>query len=140
MATINFYSEEIDFKIPNNRKVSSWIKSTVEKEKRKIKELNYIFCSDEYLTGINIQFLNHTTYTDIITFDNTEMPGFIEGDIYISIERVKENATKFKTDFIDELHRVIIHGVLHLLGYSDKSSIDKRIMRDKENTYLSLRD
>jgi probable rRNA maturation factor len=140
MAAINFYSEEIDFKIPNNRKVSSWIKSTVEKENRKIKELNYIFCSDEYLMGINIQFLNHSTYTDIITFDNTETPGFIEGDIYISIERVKENATKFKADFMDELHRVIIHGVLHLLGYSDKSSIDKRIMRDKENTYLSLRD
>ncbi len=139
MAAINFYSEDIEFTISQPRKLSSWIRNTILKEKKKLKELNYIFCSDEHLRNINIQFLKHKTYTDIITFDNSEDRNKIEGDIYISIQRVEENAIKFKTSFEDELHRVIIHGVLHLLGYSDKTSIEKAAMRKKEDLYLSLR-
>jgi probable rRNA maturation factor len=101
--------------------------------------VNFIFCSDEYLHSINVQYLNHTTYTDIVTFDSSETKGLIEGDIFISVERIQENASKFNTSFDEELHRVIIHGVLHLIGYSDKGSTKKAQMKRKEDTYLSLR-
>lgn len=100
--------------------------------------VNYIFCSDDYLREINIQYLKHKTYTDIVTF-NYGTTDQIEGDIFISVDRVKENAQKFNTELETELHRVIIHGVLHLIGYSDKSKTEKALMREKEDTYLSLR-
>lgn len=100
--------------------------------------LSYIFCSDKYLQEINNQYLKHRTFTDIITFNYGAEEG-IEGDIFISINRVKENANKFKSDFDTELHRVIIHGVLHLIGYNDKTKTEKALMREKEDTYLSLR-
>jgi probable rRNA maturation factor len=138
MAKVNFFTESVDFKLPHPRKTSTWICASILSEKKKLKELNYIFCSDEHLREMNIQFLNHKTFTDILTFDNSE-DGSIEGDIFISIDRVKENSAKFNTDFLTELHRVIIHGALHLIGYKDKSDRDKKAMRKKEDAYLSLR-
>ena len=137
MAAIQFFSEQLQFKVPNPRKTASWIKATILKEKSTLNSLNYIFCNDEYLRGLNIQYLKHKTFTDIITF-NYGSNKAIEGEIYISIDRIKENAEKFGVDFNSELRRVIIHGVLHLLGYKDKSKTEKALMRKKEDTYLSL--
>jgi probable rRNA maturation factor len=139
MASVRFFSEEIKFRLPNSRNTASWIKNTVKSENKELGELNFIFCSDEYLRLINNQYLKHNTLTDIITFDHSELADIIEGDIYISVERVTENAIIFKSEFLQELNRVIIHGVLHLIGYSDKSAKDKSIMRRKEDAYLSLR-
>jgi rRNA maturation RNase YbeY len=139
MAQINFFTEDIDFKIPLPRKTASWIKASIKKERKRLKELNYIFCTDSHLLAINREYLNHNTLTDIITFDSSESLNEIAGDIYISIDRVTENAEKFKTTFIDELNRVMIHGALHLIGYSDKSRKAQIEMRKKEDAYLSLR-
>jgi probable rRNA maturation factor len=139
MSQIRFFSEDIPFKLKHPIKASSWIKNVAKKEKRTIKEINYIFCTDEYLLQLNQGFLNHKTLTDIITFDNSEGKKALEGEIYISIERVKENSLKFKTDFEDELHRVMVHGVLHLIGYKDKKPSEKALMRKKEEACLSLR-
>jgi len=139
MPSIRFFEEDIAFAIPHPRKTSTWIKSAIIKERKTLGEVNYIFCSDEYLRQVNIQYLNHHTFTDIVTFDTSEVEGQISGDIFISIDRVKENAEKFKTTFDHELHRVLIHGVLHLIGYSDKGPEKKVAMRKKEDAYLSLR-
>jgi probable rRNA maturation factor len=138
MASINFFSQTLPFKVPFPRKTASWVKSTIQKEKHTLIELNFIFCSDEELHQINVQYLNHNTLTDIITFDNSEQKGSLEGDIYISIDRVKENAHSLGHSFKEELNRVMIHGVLHLLGYKDKSPRHKKEMRKKEDAYLSL--
>ena len=135
---INFFSQGVRFKIKNTRKVSLWIKRAIVKEKGSLGEINYIFCSDSILLKINQQFLNHDTLTDIITFDNREEKGPLEADIFISIPRIRENALKLGEPFERELHRVLIHGVLHLLGYSDKSKLKKARMRKKEDAYLSL--
>jgi rRNA maturation RNase YbeY len=139
MAAINFFCQDISFILPKPRKISSWIKAAIKSEDHILEELNFIFCSDEYLLSINLQYLNHRTYTDIITFDTSEHERKIEGDIFISIERVKENALNLNISFQDELHRVIMHGVLHLLGYSDKTTTQTKEMRKKEDAYLSLR-
>ncbi len=138
--TIYFFSEETNFKPKTLTGLRLWIVKTIESENYQLKELNFIFCSDKYLLKINQEYLNHDTYTDIITFDNSEVSMEISGDIYISIDRVKENSKTFKTNFIDELHRVIIHGILHLLGYTDKSKKDKELMTQKEDSYLKKRD
>ncbi|MDO3626764.1 rRNA maturation RNase YbeY [Mucilaginibacter sp. BT774] len=137
MPSINFFEEDISFKLKNKTAVKQWVKAAIEAEGYKLKELNYIFCSDEYLLKINQQYLDHDTYTDIVTFDNSEKDGIIEGDIFISIDRIRENAIKFNSGEIHELHRVIIHGVLHLLGYQDKAAEKKKIMTAKEDHYLS---
>jgi rRNA maturation RNase YbeY len=108
-------------------------------EKKEIGDLTYVFCSDDYLLSLNQQFLKHNTLTDIITFDYSEGKKELSGEIYISIDRVADNAAKFKTDFQDELHRVMIHGVLHLAGYKDKKPAEKALMRKKEEACLSLR-
>jgi probable rRNA maturation factor len=139
MAQISFFSQDLPFKFLKPASTRRWIKEVLKKERKRLSALNYIFCSDQYLLTLNEQFLKHKTLTDIITFDNSELPGVVEGDVFISLERVKENAVKFKTTVDDELHRVIIHGVLHLVGYSDKSPRDKSLMRKKEDAYLSLR-
>ncbi len=139
MAKVNFFVEDISFKLANPVSVSRWIQKVIRTEKHKLKNLNYIFCSDEYLRQMNIEYLNHKTLTDIITFSGSDQQGTIEGDIFISIERVRENAEKFGQQFKDELHRVIVHGVLHLLGYGDKTKAEKIRMRQKEDAYLSLR-
>lgn len=134
---INFFSEEISFELPNSKKIQQWILQTIETENHLLEELNYIFCNDDYLLQMNLEYLDHDTLTDIITFDNSEEEGKIAGDIFISIERVVENAQIFEVSFENELQRVMIHGVLHLLGYADKGEENERLMREKENHYLS---
>lgn len=138
MPAINFFSEKIRFKLSNSKKTASWIKSVIKNEKCVLNSLNYIFCSDEYLKEINAQYLGHNTYTDIVTFNYNPSKGELEGEIYISVDRVRDNAKTFKSDFQSEMHRVIIHGVLHLIGFNDKSKREKAVMREKEDTYLSL--
>ena len=119
-------------------KIKSWLKAIAVKENFSIKELNYVFLDDEGLLKINIEYLNHDTYTDIITFDNSEEKGKIESDIFISLERVEANAKKFNTTFENELHRVLAHGLLHLCGYKDKKKSDVELMRKKEEESLAL--
>ncbi|MEQ9424128.1 MAG: rRNA maturation RNase YbeY [Cyclobacteriaceae bacterium] len=138
MPEINFFNEGIDFEVPSKRDVQKWIKIVVQQERKSLNELNYIFCTDDYLLKMNQQYLNHNTYTDIITFDNSENDLNLSGDIYISVDRVKENASSFSVPFNTELNRVMIHGVLHLLGYADKTDLDKKVMREKEDACLSL--
>lgn len=136
---ILFNSESTSFVLKQKGEVRKWIKDTIAREGQKCGDISFIFCSDEYLLDLNIQYLNHDTFTDIITFDNSEEDGLIEGDIFISIDRIRENAAQFKTSERDELHRVIIHGILHLLGYKDKGKEHKSKMTEKENEYLALR-
>jgi probable rRNA maturation factor len=138
MASINFFSQDISFKVPQPRKTSSWIKTVISAEKQSLKEINFIFCSDKHLLGINQAYLKHNTYTDIITFDTRDSDGPLEGDIFISVDRVKENSLKLHQQMDIELKRVIIHGVLHLLGYGDKTERQIKQMRKKEDAYLSL--
>lgn len=136
---IRFFSEQTDFTLSHPRKTTQWIKLVATQENVTIGELNFIFCTDEYLLDINVRYLKHKTYTDTITFDNSSRPGLLEGDIYISIDRVRENAEKYRVPFDDELHRVMVHGSLHLAGYSDKTPSESRAMKKKEDAYLSLR-
>jgi probable rRNA maturation factor len=139
MPAISFFEEDITYKLKNKTSVRQWITQTIQAEGFKLKELTYIFCSDNYLLQINQQYLNHDTYTDIITFDNSETEKVIVGDIFISIDRIRENAVKFSITETDELHRVIIHGALHLLGYTDKTTVTKQKMTQKEDFYLTKR-
>jgi len=139
MPRINFFEEDIHIKLKNKTGLKGWIKDTIIAEGYTLNELNYIFCSDQYLLQINQQYLNHDTYTDIVTFDNSEIEKEITGDIFISIDRINDNAEKFATGQLNELHRVIIHGALHLLGYTDKKADTKKIMTGKEDLYLSKR-
>ncbi|NDK17978.1 MAG: rRNA maturation RNase YbeY [Zetaproteobacteria bacterium] len=125
--------------VPVNKKVKNWIVKAILNENLKEGEVNYIFCDDIILSELNIKYLKHNTLTDIISFDYT-IGKIISGDIFISIERVKENAELFNTKYVDELHRVMIHGVLHYCGYKDKTDEEKTQMRSKEDYYLSLRD
>ncbi len=135
---IHFHTEETSFTLKNKNILKKWISSIVKKNKREIKELNFIFCSDEFLLKMNKQYLQHDTYTDIITFDYSldDKRQAISGDIFISIERVQENAEKFSKSFEQELHRVIIHGTLHLLGYKDKTKAAKAEMTRQEELCL----
>jgi probable rRNA maturation factor len=138
MPLVNFFCEDIAFNLPKPRKTIAWIKQVVSDEGFKLKSIAFVFCSDPYLHQINLQYLKHNTYTDIITFDNSEGDGEIEGDIFISVERVKENSQNLKSSFQEEVHRVMIHGVLHLVGYKDKTKNEKLEMRTKEDLCLSL--
>ncbi|WP_299883615.1 rRNA maturation RNase YbeY [uncultured Lacinutrix sp.] len=133
---INF-NYESEFKLPNEFKISNWISTVIKTEKCKEDEINYVFCDDSYLHKINVEFLNHDTLTDIISFDYT-VGKKLQGDIFISVERVIDNAKDFKVNFQTELHRVIVHGILHYCGYKDKEESDAKIMREKENFYLNL--
>ncbi len=144
MPGIVFFTEDVKFTLKNKNALRRWIAATVKKEGYKIEALNYIFCSDKFLHTLNEEYLHHDDYTDIITFDlstsNAEpQTRNLTGEIFISIDRIKENAKTFNTTFQNELHRVIIHGVLHLCGYTDKTKNDKNKMRVKENYYLNLR-
>lgn len=136
---IHLFEENISLKIKNKLNLKRWIKATIVAEQKTLGELNYIFCSDEYLHEMNVEYLNHDTLTDIITFDNSEKKDEITGDIFISIDRVVDNAKKFEVSVEDELHRVMVHGVLHLIGYKDKKKEEKETMRFKENFYLNKR-
>ena len=139
MGVVRYYSEDIHFKLSESRKISRWIKSILAKEKVDFSFINYIFCSDKYLLDLNKRYLSHNEYTDIITFQLNEEDEVIESEIYISIDRVRENSREFGTSFSNELHRVMAHGVLHLAGYRDKKPSEKALMRKKETAYLSLR-
>lgn len=132
------FNYETNFKLENEQRFSDWITQTILNEGYKEGEVNYIFCDDDYLHKINVEFLNHDTLTDIISFDYT-VGKELHGDIYISIERVKDNAKDFDVQFMDEIARVMIHGILHYCGYKDKSSDDKKLMRSKEDYYLEQR-
>ena len=132
------FNYETNFCLDNELELSKWITSVIESEGFNEGEINYIFCDDNYLLGLNIQFLNHNTLTDIISFDYTTGKQ-INGEIYISIERVKENSIDYHIHFLDELYRVMIHGILHYCGYKDKSKKDKELMRLKEDLYLGVR-
>lgn len=136
---IEFFTEDIDFSLNNPDQIAEWIADIIEQHDQELVSLTYIFCSDDYLHQINVEYLDHDTLTDIITFDNADIEGTIEGDIFISIDRVRDNATTIGTSFDDELHRVIIHGVLHLLGFKDKTPVQEAAMRKLEDSSLSLR-
>jgi len=132
------YTSENKFVLDKDKQISKWIEFSIENENREIGEINYIFCSDNYLLDINVKELKHNTLTDIISFDFT-VGTVVSGDVFISTERVRENATNLELDFEDELHRVMIHGILHYCGYKDKTEEQKLVMRSKEDYYLSLR-
>lgn len=133
---LNFFAEDIPFDLAKPLKTKKWIKNTSISEGYEISELNFVFCSDEYLLEINKQYLDHDYFTDIITFDNSEEDNKLEGDIYISVDRVRENAETFQADFDTEMRRVLIHGLLHLMGYQDATESLKKEMRAKEDQYL----
>lgn len=132
---IEFYSESIAFELDQPALTVTWIENIIQREGQHLQHLSFIFCNDTYMHDLNVQYLEHDTLTDIITFHYAKPPD-IEGDIFISIERVQENAQIYKVSFEDELYRVIAHGVLHLCGYGDKSPADKAKMTDKENEAL----
>jgi probable rRNA maturation factor len=135
---VQFFLEDVKYTLKNKIQIKEWINKTIIAEGFQLEELNFILCSDEYLLAINQQYLNHDTYTDVITFDNSEELKTILGDIFISIERIEENAREFKGTVQHELCRVMIHGTLHLLGYKDKGKAAKALMTLKEDEYLNL--
>lgn len=130
------FNYETEFELSNEGEYTKWISETISEEGCKEGELNYIFCDDEYLHKINVEFLDHDTLTDIISFDYS-VGKELHGDIYISIERVEDNAKDFDVEFKEELKRVMIHGILHYCGYKDKTDDDALQMRSKENYYIS---
>jgi len=133
-----FYEHEVKSGLKNKRKLSAFLDTIISKYMKNVKtaEMNIIFCNDTFLLEMNNNFLDHDTFTDIITFDLSESKSVVDGEIYISVERVRENAKIFKTTYNDELHRVIFHGVLHLCGFKDKKEKDKKIMRENEDYCL----
>jgi probable rRNA maturation factor len=135
---VQFFLEDVKYTLKNKIQIKEWINKTIIAEGFQLEELNFILCSDEYLLAINRQYLNHDTYTDVITFDNSEELKTILGDIFISIERIQENAREFNGTVQHELCRVMIHGTLHLLGYKDKGKAAKALMTLKEDEYLNL--
>lgn len=130
------FNYETSFSLENEARISDWISNVIDEEEHKLEEVNYVFCDDNYLHKLNVEFLNHDTLTDIISFDYS-VGKVIQGDVFISVERVAENAIDYKVSFLEELHRVIVHGILHYCGYNDKTDKDAVLMRSKENYYLS---
>jgi len=135
--TIEFSSEDIEFELKDEQAATEWLIKIIEQAGNSLRLLNFIFCSDDYLLRLNVEYLNHDTLTDIITFPYAEPP-VIEGDIFISIDRVRENAQEFNVSFEQELHRVMAHGVLHLCGFGDKTPEEQATMRQKEDEALQL--
>jgi len=136
---ISYFTEDVVFKFKNKRLNNKWLTLVAESEVKRIGDISIIFCSDSYILDINIRYLHHDYFTDIITFDYTEGDR-LSGDLFISLDTVRANAAEYGSDFETELNRVMVHGVLHLIGYDDHSSADKKLMREKENYYLSLRE
>ena len=136
---VRYFTEDIKFNYKERRRTSKWLKLVAESEIRRLGDVSVIFCSDPYILDVNLKYLQHDYYTDIITFDYCE-GDTLSGDLFISIDSVRENAAFYKTEFEEELNRVIVHGVLHLIGYDDHAEADKKEMRSKENYYLSLRE
>lgn len=135
--SVQYYIEDVPFPTLKRRKTSNWIKGAVIFEGKKVGNISFIFCSDNYLLDVNKKYLSHDYFTDIITFDYVE-GNIINGDIFISVNRVGENAKEFSKTFGNELHRILIHGVLHLLGYKDKKRTDKKLMTQKEDYFLKV--
>jgi probable rRNA maturation factor len=133
---INF-NYETDFTLDNEEAIAAWLTNVITSENKKEGEINYIFCDDEYLHKINLEYLNHDTLTDIISFDYT-MGNEISGDVFVSVERVKDNANDFNVAFDEELKRVLVHGVLHYCGYKDKGEAEEQLMRSKEDEKIAL--
>jgi rRNA maturation RNase YbeY len=138
VKNIDFFSEDINYSIKDSNKISKWIYQIIRKEQKQLEHINIIFCSNEYLLKINKDYLNHNYYTDVITFPYHQTNKPIHGDVFISIPQVEHNAYQFFTTFEEELNRVIAHGVLHLIGYSDYSNYEKEVMEEKEDYYLSI--
>lgn len=133
-----FYAEDIDFELKNKDLIAKWITDSAAAENKTVEGVNFIFCSDNYLHKINVEYLQHDTLTDVITFPySKKKDSFISGDIFISVERTTENAAIYNVTPEHELNRVMIHGILHLIGYGDKSAARKKIMTEKEDFYLS---
>jgi len=139
LNNIHFFSEDLNYRLRNIKRIRQWILHTIEKEGEELDTINYIFTTDLYLHKINVDYLNHDTFTDIITFEYNAEEEPILSDIYISLDRCKENAKELNIPLTTEIHRILIHGVLHLLGYKDKNKKDKELMTSKEDYYLSLR-
>ena len=135
---IRYFCEDIRFTYKNKLANNRWLKMVAGSEIRKIGDINVIFCSDNYILDVNMKYLQHDYFTDIITFDYCEGK-VLSGDLFISVDSVRENSIEFGTDFEEELHRVIVHGVLHLIGYDDHTEEEKKVMRQKENYYLQMR-
>ena len=135
---IRYFCEDIKFTYKNKLANNRWLKMVAGSEIRKIGDFNIIFCYDNYILDVNMKYLQHDYFTDIITFDYCEGK-VLSGDLFISVDSVRENSIEFGTDFEEELHRVIVHGVLHLIGYDDHTEEDKKVMRQKENYYLQMR-
>jgi len=133
---IQFFLEEVTFDW-DEAVISSWLESVVEEEDKMLQSIRFIFCTDDFLHQINVDYLDHDTLTDIITFPFSSKPSIVNGEIYISIDRIRENATTYEVSFSQELTRVVVHGVLHLCGYGDKSVEEKERMTEKENFYLA---
>ncbi|KAF0198360.1 MAG: hypothetical protein FD166_1413 [Bacteroidetes bacterium] len=136
-STIGFYNENSGFKPKQIKKIREWILAVILAEGKSAGEISFIFCDDNYLHEMNVKYLSHDTLTDVITFDYSE-ENRISGDVFISIDRVRENAVNFTKPLDEEIHRVMVHGVLHLCGFKDKTKKDSAIMRHKEETYLAL--
>ena len=134
---INFFNENIKFVLKNKIILRNWITSVIEEEKITAESINYIFCSDKYLLEINLKFLNRDTLTDVISFNYNEINEPIQGDIYLSVERIKENSLILGQPFKNEIYRIMIHGLLHLIGYEDTKPEEKLLMTRKEDYYLS---
>ncbi|WP_093112265.1 rRNA maturation RNase YbeY [Salinimicrobium catena] len=133
---INFYSEN-NFNLEDETRHEDWLKRVISSEDKKLGEISFIFCDDEYLLEINRKYLDHDTYTDIISFDDS-VGDILGGDIFISTQRVEENAGKFSVEFSEELKRVMVHGVLHFCGYKDKTAEEKKLMRSKEEEKMQM--
>ena len=131
------YNYEFEFEIEDEPYFSDWISRIIDREDHRVGDISYVFCDDSYLLDLNKRYLDHDTYTDIITFDYTEGL-IISGDIFISVERIRDNAKEYGVEFNEELIRVMAHGILHLLGYKDKSEVDSRLMRKKEEEMIEL--
>ena len=138
MNTIQFFSEDTSYYLSEPDHTADWLRQSVFQEGFTISRINIIFCSDHYLHNLNKMYLNHDTYTDIITFDQSEENPALEGEIYVSIDRARSNSVKYKIELENELCRLLIHGFLHLMGYSDKTEEEKMEMQKKEDAYLSL--
>ncbi|MBR1510872.1 MAG: rRNA maturation RNase YbeY [Bacteroidales bacterium] len=135
---VSYFTEDIKFNFKEKRLTSRWLKFVAESEAKRLGDISVIFCSDNYILDVNIKYLKHDYFTDIITFDYCE-DNLLSGDLFISIDSVRENASFYGTEFSDELNRVIVHGLLHLIGYDDHTEEDIAMMRAKENYYLSQR-
>jgi probable rRNA maturation factor len=136
---VRYYCEDIKFLFKNKQANNRWLKMVAGSEIKTLGDISIIFCSDNYILDVNLRYLHHDYFTDVITFDYCEGDK-LSGDLFISIDSVRENAVEFGTEFDEELHRVIVHGVLHLIGYDDHTPEDQKVMRAKEDYYLSLRD